>query len=100
MRDVGAVDLDLARGRLDQAQDRAPDGGFAATGFADQRERFAGADRERHAVDRVDIAGGAAQKSLFDREMFLEAVDLENGTRSHLRHGRPRTAAPNASTPP
>ncbi len=46
MRDVGAVDLDAARGRLDQAQDRAADCGFAAAGFTDQRERLARADFE------------------------------------------------------
>ena len=41
MRDVAAVDLDAAVGRLDQPQDGAPDGGFAAAGFADQAERLA-----------------------------------------------------------
>ena len=50
-----------ARGRLDQAQDGAADGGLAAAGLADEAERLARADREAHAVDGVDMADGAAQ---------------------------------------
>ena len=99
MRDVGAVDRDAAGGRLDQPQDRAADRGLAAAGFADQRERLAGADFQRHAVDRVDVAGRAAQQALLDREMLLEVLDLEH-QRSRLRHDPLRTAARNASTRP
>ena len=51
---------DAARGRLDQAQHRAADGGLAAAALADQAERLARADREADAVHRVDLADGAA----------------------------------------
>ena len=89
MRDVGAVDPDPARGRLDQAEDRAPDGGLAAAGFADQRQCLAGADRKADAVNRVDVASGAAQQAFFDREVLLEVLDLENEP-ACVRHDRLR----------
>ena len=91
--------LMLPVGRLDQPQDRAADRGLAAAGLADQRERLAGADRQRHAVDRVDIAGGAAQQALLDREVLLEVLDLEHSGRGSGMAGsvQPRRSA---STPP
>src|SRR5215213_10967402 len=100
MRDIRAVDLDLARGRLDQPQDCAADGGLAAAGFANQRERLTRADRERHAIDRIDVTGRAAQQALLDREMLLEARDLEDERLRRLRHGRLRRSHASASMPP
>src|SRR3954468_20081324 len=100
MRDIRAVDLDLPRSRLDQPQDRATNGGLAAAGLAHQRERLAGADRERHAIDRIDVTGRAAQQALLDREMLLEVRDLENGRSRRLRHCRLRKSRSNASMPP
>ena len=43
---------DLARRRLDQAEDAAPGRRLAAARLADQAERLALLDRERHAIDR------------------------------------------------
>ena len=54
--DVLAVELDAARGRLGQTQQHAPGGGLAAARLADQRQRLAGGEIERHAVNRPDLA--------------------------------------------
>ena len=48
-----ALEPDFACRRLDQAQDAAAGGRFAAAGFADQAERLAGADLEADVVDGV-----------------------------------------------
>ena len=47
-----AVDDDFARGRRQQPDHHARHGGFARTGFADQRKGLALGDVEGHAVDR------------------------------------------------
>ena len=52
-RDVLALEPDLARGRLDQAQDAAAGRRLAAARFADQAQRLARGEVEAHAVDRV-----------------------------------------------
>jgi hypothetical protein len=39
---IATVEAQLARGRLDQPQNEASDGGFAAAGFADQRQGLTG----------------------------------------------------------
>ena len=49
----------VAAGRFDEPQHRPPEGRLAAAGFADEPERFAGQDVERHAVDRLDDAVAA-----------------------------------------
>src|SRR4030095_8114852 len=51
---VPPVEVHLPGRRLHEAQDRASDGGLAATRLADQREGLAGADLEAHAVDRAN----------------------------------------------
>src|SRR5262245_57196854 len=52
-----AVEDDLPLGDVEQSQDRAANGGFAATGFANQRQRLAAFDVKRHAVHRTDQGG-------------------------------------------
>ena len=51
VRDVGALEQDLARGRLQQPGDQPAGGRLAAAGLADQAERLAGLQVE---VDPVD----------------------------------------------
>ena len=51
---VGSISRRTARPTVDLPQPH----------LADQRQRLAGADREADAVDRVDLADGAAQQAL------------------------------------
>jgi hypothetical protein len=67
----------MTRRDVEQAQDRAADRRFTATGLADQRQRLAARDLERHAIHRIDPFGLAAEQAFFDREVLLEVVDLE-----------------------
>ena len=53
---VHVLDADLAGGRLDQPQQAAPGRRLAAAGLADQAERLARRDRERHVVDGANTA--------------------------------------------
>ena len=82
-RDVLAVERDAAGGRLDQPQHGAAHRRLAAARFADQAERLARRDREAHAVDREDVAGGAPKQSLLDGKVLLEVLHLQ-----HRRNGR------------
>ena len=54
--EVPAVELDGARGRLEQLDHRAAGRGLAAAALTDQAEGLAGADVEVDAVDRLDVA--------------------------------------------
>src|SRR5436305_14014269 len=89
MRDVRAVDLDLTASWFEEPPAGAPDGRFPTAVFADQRERFARANRKADAIDRVHVTGRAAQQALFDREILLEFLDLEH-RRARLKHARLR----------
>src|SRR5947199_2231158 len=81
--DVLALEGDLARGRLDQSQDRAAGGGLAAARLAHEPQRLARHDVERHVVDGVDPRHLAREETAADREVLLEVLDLEEG----LCHG-------------
>ena len=85
---VLAVELKLTARRFDQAQQAAPDGGFAATGFAHQTERFAAPNPERHAVNSTHelfVRGG---------KVFLEVFDFDECLLGHhdLRRALPLLA--------
>ena len=71
-RDVLALEPDLARGRLDQAQDAAPGRRLAAARLADEAERLAGCDLEADAVDRVHPFDLAREQAAVDREVLDE----------------------------
>ncbi|MNU64624.1 hypothetical protein D3C71_539060 [compost metagenome] len=51
---IETVDGDGARDRLGQPHDRAPGRGLAATGFSDQRQRFAFGDRKGNILDGMN----------------------------------------------
>jgi hypothetical protein len=53
--------VDFTRGRLQQANQHAPDGALARPGFADQAQRFALANDEAHIVDRAHRMRAAAK---------------------------------------
>ena len=75
--DILAFEMDLARGRLDQAQHAAPGGRLAAAGFADQPQRLAVADLEIDAVDGMDAAGLAAEQAALERKLLGQVRDPE-----------------------
>ena len=77
--DVGAVEFDAARGRLDQPHDQAAGGGFAAARFADHGQRLALIDVEADIIDRLHGADLALQHdSLGDREMLHQPFDFQD----------------------
>ena len=71
---------DLARGRLDQAQDAAAGGGLAAAGFADHSQRLAAIDRERHAVHRMDAPTSRDNRPPRTGKCFLRLVTCSRGS--------------------
>jgi hypothetical protein len=67
-----------AFGRRQRAEDTARDSGFAATALADQRKRFAAADRKAHVLDGAHPPGLALQKATLDREFLGQAIHLKH----------------------
>ena len=61
--DVAALEPDLARSRLDQAQDAAAGRRLAAARLADQAQRLAGSNLEADPVDRMHLLDAARQNS-------------------------------------
>ena len=88
--DAPAVQHHLARGDVEQPQDGAADRRLAAAGFADQRQRLAARDLERHAVDRVDDVFPAAEQAAAHRKVLFQIVDLKQ---RDLQQGRAHAAA-------
>src|SRR3954447_23508101 len=74
---IAAFEPDRACIRLDQPQHQAADGGFAAAGFADQRQRPAGIKREGNAIDGFDMRQRPAEQRTLGDEMLDQAIDLE-----------------------
>ena len=97
VRDVRAVEDDLAAGGLVQAQERAADGRLAASGLADEPERLAALDLERDAVDGLHVADVAVHDDpASDREPDAEVVDLDE----RVAHVTPHHRAASAATRP
>jgi hypothetical protein len=78
----GPSQIHLTIGDRIQPQNRLADSGFAATRLTHQRKRLAAIDGERHAIHRVDLRDLLAQHTTMDREVLLQAVDLEQWTLS------------------
>ena len=83
LADVGAVEVDRPRRRLDQSQDAAADRRLSRSRFADQSERLAGRDVEADAIDRLHLRDRAAQHSPFHRKVLCEIAKSEE----RLAHG-------------
>ena len=81
-----AVEQHGSRRRRFQSDDHASDRRLAATGLADQSERFPLVDGERDVRDGVDCADLMANQSGLHRELFGEALDTKQLLRVHLRH--------------
>src|SRR5581483_5518738 len=78
-KQVAALETDAAGIRLDQAQHQPADGGLAAAGLADQRQRLAGIDVEADAVDGFDEGGRPAEQIPRGREMLDQIFGVEEG---------------------
>ena len=74
---VGPSKLDLAGGRLEQADQRPPERRLAAARLADEPERLAPPDLEVDAVDGLDVAGRPPQQPVMNREVLADAAGLE-----------------------
>ena len=106
-RDVLPVELDAPGGRLVQADDRPPDRRLPAARLADEPERLAALDRQRDAVDGLDVADVPVEHDpALDREVDLEIVDLDerlaHATRrlSGARHSSSGTGLKHATVVP
>src|SRR5204862_4624643 len=51
---------------------------LATAALADEAQGLALADREGDVIDRIDLADGAPQHPLLDREMLFQVDDLEH----------------------
>src|SRR5690606_7078394 len=71
-------------GRLDEAEYGASGRGLAGPGLADQPERLAAAEPEGDVVDGAYVVGRAAEEPLADREVHLEAADIEERIGRHV----------------
>ena len=69
---VRAVELDLAGGRLDQAQQGARQRRLATARLADDAERLAAVHLEAHAVDRADRALAAARREMLGEPLHAQ----------------------------
>ena len=89
---VPAVEPDVPRGRLDEAQDRASAGRLAAAGLPDERQRLAPEQREADVLDRVDVGHRATQQAAADGKTRREVAHLQQhvGARTCLPGGRRR----------
>ncbi len=76
--DLLALDLDRARGRLDEAQHGAAGRRLAAAATRPPGPSVSpAAYGEGDAVHRIDLADRAAQQALLHREVLLEVLDLD-----------------------
>jgi hypothetical protein len=79
---------DLARGRLEQAQDGAPGGRLATAALAHQAQGLALFDVKADPVHRLDIANRPAHQTTGDRKVLFEILDLEQDVVGfHVGHG-------------
>jgi hypothetical protein len=78
LRDVGATEADRAGGHVDQPHERADQRRLPAPGLADDPERLAAVQSERHVVDGVDVTDlPVDDHSRLDREQHPQVLDLE-----------------------
>src|SRR6185369_11682003 len=77
LADPLAVEADVAGGRLEQPHDAAAERRLAAAGLADQAERLALGDAQRDVVHGMHAGDLAREHALPDREVLLQALDLD-----------------------
>src|SRR5690625_279715 len=75
--DVNAVELHLAAGGFDEAQDAAAGSSLSASGFPHQAYHFAGFDGEGDVLDSLHVGDYAGEDTAADREVLAQVVDFE-----------------------
>jgi len=75
--DILTFEFDAARGRLDQSQDAAADGGLARSRLANETERLSAADSEADAVNGFDLRHDARENAAFHRKVLLQIAHDE-----------------------
>ena len=75
----GGMEHGRSRGRIDQTQNGPPNRGLAAPAFAHQAQRFAPLERKVDAVHGLDHRPVTPQQSASHGEVFLQALDLQQG---------------------
>ena len=87
VRDVGSLEQHAPAGRLVQPEHRPTDGRLPATRLTDEPDRLAALDRQRDAVDGLDVADVAIEEdSTLDREPDTKVVQLDERRRAVLAH--------------
>ena len=84
-RDVLAFEPDLARGRLDEAENAAAGRRLPAAGLADEAQGLAFLDVKAHAVDRVHAIDHARQEPSANGKLLDETI---HGQQRFGRHRR------------
>src|SRR6267378_1312753 len=103
--DVAPVKYDAPAARVGQAQDRAPDGGLAATGFPDQAYSLVFPEIKAHAVHRRDhalLAGQHRDQAATLTVVLAQIGDVKNSAAHALRaagYNQQRTLWPGATSP-
>jgi hypothetical protein len=69
--------MDLARGWLEQTENRAASCSLSAARLSNDAERLAARNVERHVVDGFDGADLSRKDALLDRELLSEIPDGE-----------------------
>ena len=88
VRDVDALQPDLARRRLDQPHHAVRDRRLAAPRLADEPEQLALLQLERDAVDRMDERAAAGDPAA-DAEVLDQVANLESARRAVGAHSGP-----------
>src|SRR5438132_10459771 len=81
--DSSSVELDLARGRLEQTDDTASERGFPAARFADESESLAFGQVERHVVDCVHELPVVPEGASVDGEELLQVPNAQERRLAH-----------------
>lgn len=84
---VFRAEENLPGGRIVRAQDAARGRRLATAGLADERQRFALVDVERHIVHRAHLRDDFLQNAAANRKKFAEVFDVEKDLVVGLVHG-------------
>ncbi len=90
LRDVRALEDDLAARRLDELDDRPAERRLAAAGLADDAERLAAHDRQVDPVHGAHLADRVLEDAGLDREPLDETLDAEDLVRIAARRDADR----------
>ncbi len=77
MRDVGAIEVDRSRGRLEQSHQHTAESGLATARLSHQTQSLTAVDVQIDVGDRPDPALGSLEDAPANREVFGEAFELD-----------------------